>query len=298
MNRAVLEISLPELAAPRRGKVRDVYDLGDHLLLVASDRLSAFDVVLPTGIPDKGKVLNQLSAFWFNKLSCVCPHHVVSSDDVVIAERIGRTMPDLSGRSMLVRRTEPIMIECVARGYLAGSWWKDYRDGQRTIHGVKLPDGLQDGSRLPEPVFTPATKAESGHDMNIAYEQAANLIGSDLAAQLRGWTLELYAAAAAHASTCGLILADTKFEFGLTAEGPIWIDEALTPDSSRYWQAADYSPGQAQPSFDKQFVRDYLETLDWDKQPPGPVLPEEVVVKTRDKYLEAYCRITGHDLAV
>ncbi len=298
MNRAVLEISLPDLAAPRRGKVRDVYDLGDHLLLVASDRLSAFDVVLPTGIPDKGKVLNQLSAFWFNKLSSVCPHHVVSSEDAVIADRIGRTMPELAGRSMVVRRTEPVMIECVARGYLAGSWWKDYRDGQRTIHGVTLPDGLQDGSRLPEPVFTPATKAESGHDVNIAYGEAANLIGADLAERLRCWALELYEAAAAHATTCGLILADTKFEFGLTEDGPIWIDEALTPDSSRYWQAGDYSPGQAQPSFDKQFVRDYLETLTWDKQPPGPELPEEVVVNTRDKYLEAYRRITGHDLAV
>lgn len=296
MSSALLESRLPHLAPPRRGKVREVYDLGDQLLLVASDRLSAFDVVLPDGIPDKGKVLTQLSAFWFKKLGHIASHHLISTDHEAIAERVGEGADQLKGRSMLVMKTEPIMIECVARGYLAGSWWKEYREGRRHIHGVELMEGLLDGSKLPEPVFTPATKAESGHDMNIGFAEAVDLVGVELASKLRDWTLEIYAEAVRHAASQGLILADTKFEFGMTEDGPIWIDEALTPDSSRYWPADQYQPGSAQPSFDKQFVRDYLETLDWDKQPPGPSLPSDVIMKTRAKYFEAFRRITGHDL--
>ena len=296
MSLALLASSLPHLPPPRRGKVREVYDLGDQLLMVASDRLSAFDVVMNEGIPDKGKVLTQLSAFWFRRLAHLAPHHMISVNDEAIEAVVGS--PDLNGRSMLVRKTEPIMIECVARGYLAGSWRKEYREGLRTIHGVALPDGLQDGSKLPEPVFTPATKAESGHDMNISFQQAADLIGLELTSKLRDWTLAIYSEASVHATGQGLILADTKFEFGMTPEGPIWIDEALTPDSSRYWPADTYAPGQAQPSFDKQFVRDYLDMLDWDKQPPAPPLPFDIISKTREKYFEAFRRITGHDLAL
>ncbi len=298
MTGAILSTHLPHLPPPRRGKVREVYDLGDELLMVATDRISAFDVVMPNGIPDKGKVLNQLSAFWFKQLAAECPNHVISTDDHEIVSRVGGDPDQLVGRSMIVRRTEPILVECVARGYLAGSWWKDYRDGSRNLHGIILPDGLVENSKLPEPIFTPATKADSGHDENVGFDHVANVLGSELANQLRNWTLNLFSKASEFAATRGLILADTKFEFGMTPDGPIWIDEALTPDSSRYWPADGYVPGHPQPSFDKQFVRDWLETQDWNKQPPGPILPDDVVAKTRDKYFEAFRRITGRDLAL
>lgn len=298
MRPALLESTLTHLGEPRRGKVREVYDLGSQLLMVSTDRISAFDVIMANGIPDKGRVLTQMSAFWFESLGHLVPHHLVSVDDQAVDEAVGAEHPELHGRTMLVRKAPTIPIECVARGYLAGSWWKDYAAGQRELHGVTLPDGLHNASRLSEPIFTPATKAESGHDENISFAQAADLIGTDLATQLRDWTITLYLEAAKHAESCGLILADTKFEFGMTDEGPIWIDEALTPDSSRYWEASTYTTGSNPPSFDKQFVRDYLETLDWDKTPPGPELPDDIVTKTRDKYLDAFRRITGHDLAL
>lgn len=298
MRPALLESTLTHLGKPRRGKVREVYDLGSQLLMVSTDRISAFDVIMANGIPDKGRVLTQMSAFWFERLGHLVPHHLVSIDDQAVDAAVGAEHPELHGRTMLVRKAPTIPIECVARGYLAGSWWKDYAAGQRELHGVTLPDGLHNASRLSEPVFTPATKAESGHDENISFAQAADLIGTDLATQLRDWTITLYLEAAKHAESCGLILADTKFEFGMADEGPIWIDEALTPDSSRYWEASTYTIGSNPPSFDKQFVRDYLETLDWDKTPPGPELPDDIVTKTRDKYLDAFRRITGHDLAL
>lgn len=294
---ALLQSEIPGLPKPRQGKVREVYDLGDALLLVSTDRLSAFDVVMPTGIPDKGRILNQLSAFWFEYLASVCPHHMVSVNDGVIAQKIGRTFPDLAGRSMLCKKAIPLTIECVARGYITGSLFKEYRAHGRGVHGLDLPEGLIDGSRLSEPIFTPASKAESGHDENLSFSEAIDRVGKEIFEWAREKTLSLYAAAAKHAESVGLILADTKFEFGISEEGPIWIDEALTPDSSRYWEAALYSPGQTQPSFDKQYVRDYLETLDWNKQPPGPVLPQEIIENTRRRYCDAFARITGAPLA-
>lgn len=276
-----------------RGKVRDIYDLGDRLLIVATDRLSAFDVVLPTPIPDKGRVLTQLSMFWFEKLADVIPHHVLSSND--FSGELACYAGELDGRAMLVRRTEPVPIECVVRGYISGSGWKDY---QKTggICGIPLPAGLRESGRLPEPIFTPSTKATSGHDENISFDETVSRIGRPLAERLRDVSLTLYRRAAEHASTHGIIIADTKFEFGLLGQELIWIDEALTPDSSRFWPAAQYSPGKPQPSFDKQYVRDYLERIGWNKQPPAPALPPDVVAATRDKYREAYQRITGHAL--
>ncbi len=273
------------------GKVREVIDLGDELLIVATDRISAFDVVMANGIPDKGRILNQMSTFWFHKLGHLCSHHVLSIDDAEVQTRCKRLQPELAGRSLIAKKAKPLTIECVARGYITGSLLKEYHRGQ--VHGLVLPDGLIDGSILPEPIFTPATKAEVGHDENISFEQAANLVGKETADFVQEKTLQLFAEAQKHALTAGIILADTKFEFGETTDGIIWIDEALTPDSSRYWEASLYKPGQAQASFDKQFLRDYLETLDWDKTPPGPVLPAEIVEKTREKYIEAYERITG-----
>lgn len=282
----------------RSGKVRDVYELGDDLLMVASDRISAFDVIMPDPIPEKGVILNQLSAFWFQKLADLGPHHVISVDDQEIASRVGSNIASLRGRSMIVRKCAPIPIECVARGYLAGSWWKDYRSGRREIHGMRLPDDFTESARLPEPIFTPATKAEKGHDENISMAQAADIVGAELAQHLRDQTLALYSSAAQYAESRGLILADTKFEFGLIEDEVVWMDEALTPDSSRYWDATSYRPGTAQESFDKQFLRDYLETLDWNKQAPGPKLPTEVIQGTRSRYLDAYQRITTHVLAL
>ena len=289
----VSQTNLAGLKLRGRGKVRDIYELDDRLLIVATDRLSAFDVVLPTPIPDKGRVLTQLSLFWFDKLDDIIPNHVISAGD--FSGELAPYAAELEGRAMLVRRTEPIPIECVVRGYISGSGWKDY---QRTggICGVPLPAGLRESDRLPEPIFTPSTKAISGHDENISFDEAAARIGGSLAERLRSISLTLYRRAAEHAAARGIIIADTKFEFGLVGGDLIWIDEALTPDSSRFWPAGQFSPGRAQPSFDKQYVRDYLEQIGWNKQPPAPALPPDVVAGTREKYREAYQRITGHPL--
>ena len=296
----VLDTQLEGLSLARRGKVRDVYDLDDSLLIVATDRISAFDHVLGSAIPDKGKVLTQLSAFWFDHLGDLTPHHAeaIDVDSFPAATRPHRET--LRGRSMLVRKARPLPIECVARGYLSGSGWKDYvKTG--AICGISLPPGLKESDRLPEPIFTPATKAESGHDENITEEQAGALVGKDLIHRLRELTLNLYQRGVEHADTCGIIIADTKFEFGFARakdgrEELILIDEVLTPDSSRFWPKSEYQPGRAQPSFDKQFVRDYLEQIGWNKQPPAPSLPDDVVMKTRAKYLEAYRLLTGREL--
>ncbi len=271
-----------------------MYDLGDSLLMVASDRLSAFDVVLPTPIPDKGCVLTQLSLFWFEKLRDVVPNHVLSATDFTLA--LEKYRSQLDGRAIRVRKTEPLAIECVVRGYLSGSGWKDYK-ATGSVCGIALPAGLQDSSQLPEPLFTPATKATSGHDENISFEQAAQIVGGKLAEKLRDTSLTIYKRASQYARERGIIIADTKFEFGLAGGELIWIDEALTPDSSRFWPASEYAPGRSQPSFDKQFVRDYLERIGWNKQPPGPELPADVVAGTRSKYREGYRLLTGHELS-
>jgi phosphoribosylaminoimidazole-succinocarboxamide synthase len=281
------------LTPSARGKVRDIYDLGDKLLIVTTDRLSAFDVILPTPIPDKGRVLTQLSLFWFNLLKDVIPNHVLRATD--FPAPFDKFRDDLAERSMLVRKTKPLPIECVVRGYVSGSGWKDYLATGK-ICGMVLPRGLRESDRLPEPIFTPATKAASGHDENISFDRAASLVGHDLAERVRAVSLELYRRAAAYAEPRGIILADTKFEFGLLNDELIWIDEALTPDSSRFWSAAHYTPGGPQASFDKQFVRDYLERMQWPKTPPGPELPPEIVAATRAKYREAFRILAGHEL--
>jgi phosphoribosylaminoimidazole-succinocarboxamide synthase len=287
------ETQFAGLVPSARGKVRDIYDLGDKLLIVATDRLSAFDVILPTPIPDKGRVLTQLSLFWFDLLRDIVPNHVLSAAD--FPAPFDKFKDDLAGRSMIVRKTQPLPIECVVRGYVSGSAWKDYRATGK-ICGILLPTGLRESGRLPEPIFTPATKASTGHDENITFERAAALIGEDLAEKVRAVSLEIYRRAAAYAEPRGVILADTKFEFGLLNSNLVWIDEALTPDSSRFWPAAQYNPGGPQPSFDKQFVRDYLERIHWPKTPPGPELPEEVVAATRAKYQEAFRILVGREL--
>jgi len=287
------ETQFAGLTPAARGKVRDIYDLGDKLLIVATDRLSAFDVILPTPIPDKGKVLTQLSLFWFALLKDVIPNHVISATE--FPAPFDRFKEELAGRAMVVRKTKPLPIECVVRGYVSGSGWKDYRVTGK-ICDISLPTGLRESDRLPEPIFTPATKAASGHDENISFDQAAAMVGKDLADRVRAVSLEIYKRAAAYAEPRGIIVADTKFEFGLLNNDLMWIDEALTPDSSRFWPAAHYSPGGPQASFDKQFVRDYLERMRWPKTPPGPELPPEVVSATRDKYREAYRILTGREL--
>jgi phosphoribosylaminoimidazole-succinocarboxamide synthase len=275
----------------RRGKVRDVYDFGDRLLIVATDRISAFDWILPTGIPDKGRILTQISIMWFGRLGI--PHHLLSPDPTTVPLPPAVDVESLCGRSMVVQKTRVVPIECVARGYLAGSGWKEYRE-QGTVCGQSLPPGLQNGERLPEPIFTPATKAEAGHDENISFERMCNLVGEPLSNRLRDLTLALYRSGAEYAQSKGLILADTKFEFGETSTGELLlIDEALTPDSSRYWLAESYKPGANPPSFDKQFVRDWLDRCGWDKSSPPPPLPDEIVTRTREKYLEAYRRLMG-----
>jgi len=291
--KVISETHFAGLTPSARGKVRDIYDLGDKLLIVATDRLSAFDVILPTPIPDKGRVLTQLSLFWFDLLKDVIPNHVLSGTEFPAA--FDGFKDELAGRTMLVRKTEAVPIECVVRGYLSGSGWKDYRTTGK-VCGITLPSGLRESDRLPEPIFTPATKAVSGHDENISFEQAAALIGKDLVERIRDISLDIYVRAAKHAEPRGIILADTKFEFGLLNGQLLWIDEALTPDSSRFWSAALYSPGGAQPSFDKQFVRDYLERMRWPKTPPGPELPPEIVAATRAKYREAFRILAGHEL--
>ena len=292
----LLSTSLPGLSLVRQGKVRDLYEIGDRLLMVATDRISAFDYVLGSGIPDKGRVLTQLSNFWFGRTSAIVPNHLVSADVDAFPAELAPHREQLRGRSMLVRKTTPLPVECVARGYISGSGWKDYvATGE--VCGVRLPAGLRESDRLPAPLFTPATKADTGHDENISEAAAAAVVGEALLARLKTLTLALYAAGVAHAESCGIILADTKFEFGLTDAGDLLlIDEVMTPDSSRYWPKDQYAPGGAQPSFDKQFVRDYLESIKWNKQPPVPTLPDDVVRRTREKYLDAFTRLTGRAL--
>jgi phosphoribosylaminoimidazole-succinocarboxamide synthase len=294
MREALTATSL-DLPLFRRGKVRDVYDLGTELLIVTTDRLSAFDVVLPEGIPDKGRVLHQLSLFWFRMLERTIPNHIVTADAADFPAGLAPYREVLEGRSMVVRKTEPLPVECVVRGYLSGSGFKDYKK-TGSICGLTLPAGLRESEKFPFPLFTPATKAETGHDENIAFDQMVKLVGFEHAETARGASLDIYEKARRHAATVGLTIADTKFEFGIVKGGLIWIDEALTPDSSRFWEASKVEPGQTPPSFDKQFVRDYLETLTWNKTYPGPDLPAEVIAGTRSRYLEAFRRLTGKDL--
>jgi len=298
----ILQTTLGGRPPDRQGKVRDIYEFADRLLIVASDRISAFDYVLGSGIPDKGKVLTQISAFWFDRTQGIVPNHLISISASAFPEPARAAADVFGGRSMLVTRTEPLPIECVARGYLSGSGWKDYQ-ATGEVCGIKLPAGLRESDRLPQPIFTPATKAQSGHDINISDAEAAHIVGQKLLDRVRDLTLRLYAEGAAHAESCGIIVADTKFEFGLLPvdkpahERLMLIDEVLTPDSSRFWPKDTYQPGGAQPSFDKQFVRDYLERIRWNKQPPVPSLPDDVIEKTREKYVEAFRRLTGRELA-
>ncbi|HLK58294.1 MAG TPA: phosphoribosylaminoimidazolesuccinocarboxamide synthase [Chthonomonadaceae bacterium] len=309
MNIPVLKTEIPGLKRFATGKVRDVYDLGDTLLLVASDRISAFDVIMPNGIPDKGRVLTQLSRFWFRQLRPLTVTHYISTDDAYILQRIeeagGKVTPalaeTLTGRAMLGVKAKAFPIECVVRGYLAGSLWKEYRQagGDRqpvTLHGIALPLGLRESDKLPRPIFTPATKAESGHDENISVEEAGRIVGEEMVQRLAALSIAIYTAAAERAARNGILLADTKFEFGLDAGAIVLIDEALTPDSSRFWDADIYAPGRSQPSYDKQYVRDWLEGSGWNKEPPAPELPPDVVAQTAEKYREAYRRIVGTPL--
>jgi phosphoribosylaminoimidazole-succinocarboxamide synthase len=291
----LLETHLSGLTFLGRGKVRDLYEVDDRLLIVATDRISAFDFVLGSGIPDKGRVLTQLSVFWFEFLQPVTPTHFITADLADYPPALQKQSKELDGRSMLVHRTKPLPVECVARGYLSGSGWKDYRT-TGAVCGIKLPSGLRESEQLPEPIFTPATKATSGHDENISFDQMARTVGGELSEELRARTLRIYQKASEYARSRGLILADTKFEFGLLGEELQLIDEVLTPDSSRFWGVDDYHPGRSQPAFDKQFVRDYLESSGWNKQPPAPALPAEVVQATRQRYLQAYKRLTGNEL--
>jgi phosphoribosylaminoimidazole-succinocarboxamide synthase len=298
----ILRTTLGPRPPDRQGKVRDIYEFGDRLLIVATDRISAFDYVLGSGIPDKGKVLTQMSAFWFTRMRPIVDNHLISADPAAYPPAPGVDPALIKGRSMLVRKTEPLPVECVARGYLSGSAWKDYvATGE--VCGNRLPPGLRESDRLPSPIFTPATKAQSGHDINISEAEAGRTLGATLARRVRDLTLRLYAEGASHAERCGIIVADTKFEFGLLPDRSasdvdrlILIDEVLTPDSSRFWPRDGYTPGESQPSFDKQYVRDYLEQIHWNKRPPVPTLPDEVVAKTREKYLEAFRRLTGREL--
>ena len=292
----ILESNLPGLELIRRGKVRDVYAVGaDKLLIVASDRISAFDVILGSGIPDKGRILTQISLFWFDYLKGYVPNHLISANVDEYPTELQQYREQIEGRSMFVHRAKMVDVECVARGYISGSGWKDYKQ-TGAICGISLPAGLRESDRLPAPIFTPASKAQSGHDENISFETVTESIGVELAAKLRDLTLGIYDRASAFAETRGIILADTKFEFGFVGSQLVLGDEVLTPDSSRFWPRAGYAPGGAQSSYDKQFVRDYLESITWNKQYPGPVLPEDVVMKTREKYLEAYRVLTGRSL--
>jgi phosphoribosylaminoimidazole-succinocarboxamide synthase len=294
-NETVLQLDLPGVKKLKSGKVREVFDLGDRLLFVASDRISAFDVIMPNGIPRKGEVLTQISYFWFAQTESFQPNHLLSRANDPLPENLQPFADKIERRSMIVKKCQPLAIECVVRGYLAGSGWKEYQKSQ-TVCGIKLPSGLKEASELPEPIFTPATKAETGHDENISFDEARKITGGEIAEQARASSLKIYNFARDYARKRGIIIADTKFEFGLLDGKLILIDEVLTPDSSRFWPAGQYAPGRGQPSFDKQFVRDYLETLDWDKSPPGPKLPDDVVAKTSAKYLEAYEKLTGKKL--
>jgi phosphoribosylaminoimidazole-succinocarboxamide synthase len=301
-NETILQLDLPGIKKIRSGKVREVFDLGDSFLLVASDRISAFDVIMPNGIPRKGEVLTQISHFWFEKFSALVPNHLLAKADDPLPKNLQPFAAQLARRSMIVKKAKPLAIECIVRGYLSGSGWKEYKKSQ-TVCGIQLPAGLTESAELPEPIFTPSTKAEEGHDENINFEQACKIVGTELATQARDLSLKIYKAGRDYARQRGIIIADTKFEFGLESGSDassrgklILIDEVLTPDSSRFWPADQYAPGRGQPSFDKQFVRDYLETLTWDKTPPGPKLPDDVVAKTSAKYLEAYEKLTGKKL--
>lgn len=281
----VLKTEMPEIGVPRRGKVRDIYDLGEHLLLVATDRISAFDVVLPSGIPGKGRVLTRISVFWFRKMQDIIKNHVIATEVDDFPSELRKYREVLEERSMLVRKTRPVPVECIVRGYLSGSGWNEYKS-KGSVCGIVLPHGLVESSRLERPIFTPSTKAEEGHDINISFMEAGEIVGKDMAEKLREISLNIYSKARDIAEKKGIIIADTKFEFGVYGDELILIDEILTPDSSRFWSARDYKPGKSQDSFDKQIVRDYLLTLDWDKTYPGPVLPEEIVTKTAARYKE------------
>jgi phosphoribosylaminoimidazole-succinocarboxamide synthase len=294
-NDTVLQLDLPGVKKLKSGKVREIFDLGDRLLLVASDRISAFDVIMPNGIPRKGEVLTQISHFWFEKFTALVPNHLLAGANDPLPKNLQPFADQLARRSMIVKKAKPLAIECIVRGYLSGSGWKEYKQSQ-TVCGIKLPAGLTESAELPEPIFTPSTKAEAGHDENISFDEAEKIVGKELATQARDLSLKIYKAGRDYARQRGIIIADTKFEFGLSDGKLILIDEVMTPDSSRFWPADQYAPGRGQPSFDKQFVRDYLETLDWNKTPPGPMLPPEVVAKTSAKYLEAYEKLTGRKL--
>ena len=296
-NDTVLQLELPGVKKIKSGKVREIFDLGEHLLFVASDRISAFDVVMPNGIPRKGEVLTQISYFWFAQTESFQPNHLASKSGDPLPAKLQPFADKIGRRYMIVKKCKPLAIECIVRGYLAGSGWKEYQKSQ-TVCGIKFPAGLKESSELPEPLFTPSTKAESGHDENISFEEAKKIAGNDIAEQARSASIKIYNFARDYARKRGIIIADTKFEFGIddSTGKLVLIDEVLTPDSSRFWPANQYAPGKGQPSFDKQFVRDYLETLDWDKTPPGPQLPDDVVSKTTAKYLDAYERLTGKRL--
>ena len=298
LDTVLLQTDYPELELHASGKVRDVYNLdGDHLLFVATDRISAFDYVLATGIPHKGRVLTQISLFWFDFLKDVTPNHFVTSDVAQYPEAIRQHADELRGRSMMVMRAEMFPVECVVRGYLSGSGWKEYQASGK-VCGIQLPAGLKESDKLPEPIFTPATKATTGHDINISFEEMCKLVDPKLSRQLREVSLKIYQKAADYAAQRGIIIADTKFEFGQTGQGITLADEVLTPDSSRFWPADSYQPGKAQDSYDKQYVRDYLEEIRWNKQPPAPALPQDVARRTSDKYLEAYRLLTGRELEI
>ncbi len=292
----LLSIELPGVPKLKSGKVREVFDLGDSLLFVASDRISAFDCIMPNGIPRKGEVLTQISHFWFDRMEALVPNHRLARAADPLPARLAPFAASLAGRSMIVRKARPLAIECVVRGYLAGSAWNEYKRDQ-TVCGIPLPVGLEESSELPMPLFTPATKAETGHDENIPFEGAVGIVGRETAERVRDLSLKIYGAAREYARQRGILIADTKFEFGLWEDQILLIDEVLTPDSSRFWPADQYRPGRSQPSFDKQFVRDYLLTLDWDKTPPAPALPAAIVERTQAKYLEAFERLTGRPLS-
>jgi len=293
----LLSTDFKDLKLYKRGKVRDVYDLGDKLLIISTDRISCFDVVLPCGIPYKGAVLTSLSCFWFEFIQGITAHHFITCDIDKYSEELKKYKKGLLGRSMLVKKTKPLALECVVRGYLSGSGWKEYKEKQ-SVCGIKLPSGLLESDRLPQVLFTPSTKADTGHDMNVDQRYAEELVGRDIANKLRKVSIDIYQKASEYAMSRGIIIADTKFEFGLHNNQIILIDEVLTPDSSRFWPADRYEPGKPQPSFDKQFVRDYLEGLNWDKTPPAPELPQKIIEKTSQKYLEAYKRLTERELKI
>jgi phosphoribosylaminoimidazole-succinocarboxamide synthase len=295
LHEPLLQVDLPGIPKVKSGKVREVFDLGDSFLFVATDRISAFDCIMPNGIPRKGEVLTQISHFWFDRSESIVANHRLAGPNDPLPEVLAPYAEKLGRSSMIVKKAQPLAIECVVRGYLAGSGWKEYK-GSKTVCGIALPDGLLESSELPEPIFTPATKAETGHDLNIDFAEASRIVGAEIAEKCRTLSLQLYSSARDYARQKGIIIADTKFEFGLIGGELVLIDEVLTPDSSRFWPAEGYRPGAGQPSYDKQFVRDYLETVDWDKTPPAPALPADVVEKSQAKYLEAYSLLTGKSL--